>query len=66
MEVLYVNDGTAQNPVKCTHATIAPFNSQVGTAAVLNDLLEAGQTDFILTVTPESGTAVNYTVNIIA
>ena len=60
MEVLYVKDGN----VKCTHATIAPFNSQVGTAAVLSDLLKAGQTDFILTVTPESGTAVNYTVSI--
>ena len=64
MEVLYVNDGTAEKPVKCTHATIAPSNSQVGTAAVLNDLLKVGQTDFILTVTPESGTPVNYTVSI--
>ena len=60
LEVLYVKDGTE----KCTHATIAPYDSQVGTAAVLSDLLKAGKTDFILTVTPESGPAVNYTVNI--
>ena len=62
MEVLYVRDGAE----KCTHATIAPYDSQSGTAAVLSDLLKAGQADFFLTVTPESGPAVNYTVNIIA
>ncbi len=62
LKVLYVDDGEYGMPSVCEHATIALENTLAGSTAKLSDLLEAGKTDFFVTVTPESGNAVVYTV----
>lgn len=61
---LFVNDGTAQNPEPCTHATIEIKNSTLDKPADLSANLVAGQTDLVVVVTPEKGVPTLYYVDV--